>query len=310
MQRIAIAGTSGLAQLIAYYLSTTTNHQFFLLSRSPKPQIEQGTGYQIIPVNYSDQNDLQYQLTGVDVVLSTVSGPPQLNLIQAAAAVGVRKFAPSEFEGSHTQRPAGGLLDRGKSHNLNLLHQLKQTSGMEYCVFACGILYERFAQGGMVSSQIGFGCGAGNEGDYLMNIRNLTARIPYYTPAGQAVHICMTSANDLARFIVAAVNNLQHWPIELRMCGERMTTAEVVQVASMVRGQPFQVTSYSPESLQPELTYAQIAGDYRQQIRLHTLIATAQGRYDFQSPNANTMLPAIVPQRFSYWLQNIWPPLA
>jgi hypothetical protein len=34
MIKIALAGTSGLAQYIAYYISTQTYHQFFFLSRN------------------------------------------------------------------------------------------------------------------------------------------------------------------------------------------------------------------------------------------------------------------------------------
>jgi hypothetical protein len=108
---------------------------------------------------------------------------------------------------------------------------------MESTVFVCGILYERFAIGGMASVAIGRSTGISNEGDYLMDIRNLKAKIPHRNAAGQEVYICMTSASDVGRFVARALG-MSHWPSELRMLGERRCVNDVVRVAEAMMGEP------------------------------------------------------------------------
>jgi nucleoside-diphosphate-sugar epimerase len=108
--------------------------------------------------------------------------------------------------------------------------------GMEYAVFVCGVFYERFAPGGMAAFQIGHSTYVAGEGDYLMNIRNRRAEIPYYDSSGQEVSICMTSAQDVARFVVAALD-LPQWPSEFRMLGERMALGDIIKVAEIMLGQ-------------------------------------------------------------------------
>ena len=185
-------------------------------------------------VNYANQNDLKFKLAGVDTVISTVTGNPQIMLIDAAAAVGVKRFAPAEFEGQSSLRPHPDPLDRGKLAALGRLQHYSQY-GMQFTCFVCGILYDRFAPGGMAAAGIGLGSGVAAEGDYVMDIRNLRAQIPRYNANNQAVRICMTSAQDVGRFVVAAID-LDEWPRELRMRGERMTVLDVVGIAETMRG--------------------------------------------------------------------------
>ena len=52
-----------------------------------------------------DIEDLWYILQGVDLVISTIAGNEQLNLIDAARQARVRVFVPSEFEGDLKHRP-------------------------------------------------------------------------------------------------------------------------------------------------------------------------------------------------------------
>ena len=189
-------------------------------------------------VDYNDHNSLRFKLHGVDTVISTVSGTAQIALIDAAASVHVRRFAPAEYEGPPALRPVQVVADRDKNASLTRLRYYSQhpQSRMSYTVFVCGILYERFAPGGMAASVIGVQSGISGEGDYLMNIRRMKARIPHYNAAGEVVHLCMTSAEDVGRFVVAALD-LPQWPTEMRMCGERMSAPDVVRVAELVRGE-------------------------------------------------------------------------
>ena len=53
----------------------------------------------MVVVDYENQTDLLYALRGTDLVISTISGSPQINLIDAASRAEVRRFIPSDYEG-------------------------------------------------------------------------------------------------------------------------------------------------------------------------------------------------------------------
>ena len=186
-------------------------------------------------VNYASTHgqELAFKLAGVNTVISMISGPAQITLIDAAARAGVRRFAPAEFEGPAVLRPQSDALDRGKRAALERLRYY-QTRGMQYTSFVCGILYERFSPGGMIARAIGLRSGIGAEGDYLVHISQRRAQIPYGTN-GRPGTICMTSARDVGRFVAAALN-LQQWPPELRMRGDRMDISRLVQIIEAIRG--------------------------------------------------------------------------
>lgn len=135
--RVAVAGTCGLALLIAQEINDETSHQLVILSRTvsirsrrclflltQKPQHQSALisqGYQCQVVDYEDPRSLQHALMGIDTVISTVTGKPQLRLIEAAVQCRVRRFAPAEFEGQPGLRGQNVVLDRGKNEALALL---------------------------------------------------------------------------------------------------------------------------------------------------------------------------------------------
>nr|KMM66734.1 hypothetical protein CPAG_03072 [Coccidioides posadasii RMSCC 3488] len=232
MVNVAIAGSSGLAQFIANYLSTKTCHQFIILSRFPNPGLV-SRGWQVLEVDYYNNSKLRYMLTGVDVVISTISGPAEASLITAAAQVNVRRFIPSEFEGPPSKRTISKLPDRGNCQSLSLLQQYE----MEYTIFTCGVFYERLAPGGMAAFQLGKGTYIDKEGEYLINIPSMETEVPHLSD-GQDSMICMTSAQDVARAVVAALD-LPRWPREFRMFGDRMSLTGLVGTVESVFGGSF-----------------------------------------------------------------------
>jgi len=215
------------------------------LTSQARPQLA-ALGYQTIVVNYNDQSDLQFTLKGVDLVISTVSGSPQINLIDAAAASNVRRFVPAEFEGPPGRRPTNDPLDRGRAGALERLRYWShQRRPMRSTIFSCGVFYERFARGGLAEMGIGLSTGVSYQGSYLMDIGAGTAEIVESTTAGQPTTISMISVNDVGRFLVAAIAlDPQTWPGEFRMQGDRRTVTEVLQWAEAVRGENLCVYSY------------------------------------------------------------------
>ncbi|KAF2470189.1 NAD(P)-binding protein [Lindgomyces ingoldianus] len=303
--RIAVAGTCGLALIIAREIHEQTSHQLLILSRSHQPGLI-SQGYQCQVVDYNDTNSIQHSLMGVDTVISTVTGNAQLRLIEAAVQCRVRRFAPAEFEGQPGLRIQSDPLDRGKAAALALLHNYR--AYIQFTVFVCGILYERFSVDGMVSHRIGTNTGYGNEGDYILDARNMTSEAaPVYDSAGNLAYLCMISAYDLGRFVVRALD-MPQWPAELSMCGERMSVNQLIETVKTCRGKLLNNVGWqNPEGLRYQLSLAQMEGDVRRQRRLFTLIATAEGRYDFANPAyLNTQFPDIRPMSFRDWFTRNW----
>jgi hypothetical protein len=70
-------------------------------------------------------------------------------------------------------------------------------------------------------------------------------------------------------------------------------------------GVPFHRTIHTLETLQTSLSYAMAAGNVPEQLRLHHLIATLGGRYDFSDANLNSLVN-VRPKRFGEWLYAAW----
>jgi hypothetical protein len=183
---------------------------------------------------------------GVDTVISTVSGIPQLNLLKASAAQRVRRFAPAEFEGRPSKRPEEDQLDRGnykKTIRQWLDYYRREKNIRESTVISCGVLYERFGPGGLRSHRLGAQTHLDNEGDYIINLRTMQSSAPIYDKNNQVVTICMTAAEDVARFVVRALD-FARWPEEMTIVGERMTVWELVNTAIRVRGTVYFLNGY------------------------------------------------------------------
>lgn len=170
---------------------------------------------------------------GVDTVISTVTGTPQLRLIEAAVQCRVRRFAPAEFEGQPSLRGQNDILDRGRSSTLALLRYYKDY--IQSTIFVCGILYERFSVNGLVSHRMSTNTGSSSEGDYIANPRYMTSIAPVYDAGHDFSCLCLTSMYDVAQFVVRALD-MPTWPSEVSMCGERMTVNTLVETIRACRG--------------------------------------------------------------------------
>jgi hypothetical protein len=171
-------------------------------------------------VNYNDENQLVYILSGADMVISMVTGNDQLLLIDSALKAGVTRFVPAEFDGLPDGRTSYPALDRGRRLALMRLRDHVE-EGMQYTTIICGLLYERFGPGGLRSVNMGNVQGANAEGDLFINRQGTKADVPLDS-SGKPAMVCMTSMDDVARFIVAALA-IPNWPREFRVQGERLS---------------------------------------------------------------------------------------
>lgn len=194
-------------------------------------------GFIVIRVDYQAPESLVAALSGVDTVISTVSKEPQLILIDACITAGVRRFAPAEFEGVPSARP---IIEpcRDRITTLNRLREVQDR--IQPTVFSCGFFYEWFYPGGLINSGASTGttcpvAGFGQAGSLLADIAKGKARIPVLDNVGTDICICLTSVGDVGK-LVARCLDIEDWPDQLRMCGERLTLSELVKTIEEIRG--------------------------------------------------------------------------
>jgi hypothetical protein len=252
--------------------------------------------------------------------------------MDAAAHSSVRRFIPAEFEGPPTRRPRPDPLDRDRAACIERLRFWSHHGRhrMPFTIFTCGVFYERFNRGGLGSLGIGTSSNCFYQGSYLMDVALATAETVEQRVDGTPAYVAMTSVYDVARFVVAAVEqlDLENWPAEFRLSGDRRTVAEIVQWAETVRGNSnpllnnhislrlcdvinkklgvtFTTNTILPTDLQQHIEYATYYQDWGRVARMHELAATAQRRYDFTNPNLNQLVN-VVPTTFWEWLSAHW----
>ncbi len=285
-------------------------------------------------MNYEDVENLRYTLQGVDLVISTISGNEQLNLIDAARRARVRVFVPSEFEGDLNHRPANDPLDRGSQSALQLLESWSHSKSqrLRYTVFSCGIFMERFGPGGLQTYGIGAGCGIQGPDDYLVNIQEAKAEIIPTSSSGTPVRISLTSVYDVAQFITAAIElGLDTWPKEFRMRGDSVTVRELVETCSNALGGqlsrhfsfpapllslraptdavtvPISLINRHYQEVEAQAEVCQQLEDWPQWYYFQRLLQTANGRYHVRESNLNAATQ-VQPLTFRRWLENVWVP--
>lgn len=265
-------------------------------------------------MDYHDHGSLGYALQGVDLVISTISGAEQLNLIDASGRGRVRMFVPSEFEGSLSRRQSrNDPLDRGSSQALALLKQWSESSRMKYTVFSCGLFMERFHPYGLANTfNIGHGSGVGGAGEFLVNFSTATAEYAERDSKGHSVRVCLTSVYDVVRYVVAAVDlGPSHWPQEFTMCGDRMTVRDLINACSTASNAVFTRHVRQYAELETYLSYSAQLCDYDKVAYYQRLVATANGRYDFSQATLNEAVNGsssvnVQPVTFGAWLASIW----
>ncbi|KAJ6789650.1 hypothetical protein PWT90_10301 [Aphanocladium album] len=314
--RIAIAGGLGLGYLLATGLSRAENaYNVVVLSRTPRREFA-AYGIQVHVVDYHNKDTLRFALNGIDLVISTISGQEQLNLINAAGHGRVRYFVPSEFEGGLSKRPPARSdpLDRGSAAALALLRQWSDgSSRMKWTVFSCGVFMERFHPYGLLGSlAIGAGEGVGSAGSYVADVNAAVADYAPRDSKGSSVKICLTSVYDVVRFVIAAVElGPASWPTEYTMRGDKKSLRDVVDALSAARNIHFQSTTLTYQELQTHIAYNTEMGQYARVAYLQRILETANGRYEFSRTTLNDAVDkssrvSVQAMTFAQWLATVW----
>jgi len=135
----AVVGAGGLGTYIIQQLlkhkAAGIVKEVVVLTRQGSTSAVQGDA-KLIQVDYSNEGSIKHALTGVDVVISTVSGfalDIQGKIAAAAKEAGVKLFVPSDFGGKTEGETEGFLGPKG-----NFQVQLKAL-GVPYSIFYTGL---------------------------------------------------------------------------------------------------------------------------------------------------------------------------
>ncbi|RPB12147.1 NAD(P)-binding protein [Morchella conica CCBAS932] len=304
--KVAVAGTAGLARSIGTAILEERRHEVVILSRYERPDMVD-QGFIVIRVDYQVPESLVTALSGVDTVISTVSKEPQLILIDACITAGVRRFAPAEFEGVPSARP---IIEPCRDR-ITTLNRLREVQGqIQPTVFSCGFFYEWFYPGGLINSGASMGttcqvAGFGQAGSLLADIDKGKARIPVLDNADTDIYICLTAVEDVGRFVARCLD-IEDWPDQLRMCGERLTLSELVKTIEEIRGQALDVTRLTIDDLNDKFMDAEEVQDSGEAFQLEVMMAVHRGEFDFPMANVNKMFPKFKPIPLKSWLQDLW----
>ncbi|KAL4740266.1 hypothetical protein BDV11DRAFT_204457 [Aspergillus similis] len=144
-RRVALLGKGSLGTVILDEL-LNANFTVTVLTRSVSPETSLPPGAALKQVDYTSIESLKTALAGHDIVISTLS-PSAMSLqkpvIDAAIAVGVKRFIPAEY-GAMTSDPVGRKLPFHRDA-VEIHEYLEETAAaglIEYTVFGVGVFME------------------------------------------------------------------------------------------------------------------------------------------------------------------------
>ncbi|KAF2154058.1 hypothetical protein K461DRAFT_121396 [Myriangium duriaei CBS 260.36] len=295
--RIAVAGSSTIACLIALSIKNETSHSCLIIA-DHNLDFLRSTGLNIHIIDYDDAASVRYALLGIHLVVSVVSGRREKILLQEALSCRVRQFIPAHFGGRPVSCHSLCPSDQHRAEMRRLL--IEHRHRLQSCLIVCGILYEHFQPGGLSSAST-----RKNEfsfGEHPVDVDNMTALVPL---ADTLPAVCLTAAQDLARCITKLLD-MPTWPSELRIYSERMSIERVLSIIEDTREEPFDRTEHDEMTMISAFRIAVEQGDIDTQSRIHHLLGISLGLVDYEENRMQEICPDTPPTRFREWLSFVW----
>ncbi|KAI0179008.1 NAD(P)-binding protein [Hypoxylon sp. FL1284] len=313
MVQVAIAGGSGqVAREIIDALLAAKKHDITILSRkaalaSPtSPEIHWKT------VDYDDETSLVDALRGIHTLLSFVqilSDPDQKaqkNLINAAIAAGVKRFAPSEYGSKGTIDMAWWS---GKEKIREYLQEVnKKDQILEYTLFQPGLFMEYLAYPYKTAKHV----------DPLQSVFNFENRRAIVVDGHEDAIMTWTTVADLAAVVARAVDYEGAWPTTGGIRGNRLTFSQLLEVGQKIRGCPFTVDEVKIEDLEAGIlntswnltaVHKAVSEDQAsallKQVSIGILLSSSKGAWDI-SDDFNQIFPDHEFTSIDDFLTRVW----
>ncbi|KAM5350956.1 hypothetical protein ACJ41O_003679 [Fusarium nematophilum] len=313
MVKVAVAGGSGqVAREVVDALLASNKHDITILSRSQTrnaliaPEIEWKF------VDYDDKETLVLALKGVHTVLSFVqllSDPDQKsqkNLIDAAIAAGVKRFAPSEYGSKGTVDMAWW---DGKEKVREYLKEVNANgNALEYTLFQPGLFLDYLAFPHKTAKYL----------DPLQSVFDFQNGRAIVVDGHEDAIMTLTTVADLAAVVARAVDYDGRWPTTGGIRGNRLSFSEILEIGNRVRGRPFMVdkvkvqdleagnlhTSWSMGAVHHAVSEDQ-ASAMLKAVSIGVLLSSTKGAWD-SSDEMNRMFPDYQFTRAEDFLAKVW----
>ncbi|KUL83732.1 hypothetical protein ZTR_08649 [Talaromyces verruculosus] len=312
MVKVAVAGGSGqVSREIVDALLAAEKHEITILSRSEAPTNPIAPGIRWQKVDYDDKNSLVETLRGTHTLLSFVqmlSDPDQKsqkNLIDAAIAAGVKRFAPSDY-GSKD------IVDMpwwcGKEIIREYLRKVNEKENvLEYTSFQPGLFLDYLAYPYKTSKYV----------DPLQTFFDLANRRSMVVENYEDAVMAFTTVSDLAAIIARAVDYEGKWPTTGGVRGNRITISQIVDIGRKIRGS-INVTKVKVEDLEAgdlksswglQAVHHAVADDQAQgllkQVAIGVLLSSSKGAWDV-SDDFNQIFPDYEFTSIEDFLTGVW----
>jgi uncharacterized protein YbjT (DUF2867 family) len=320
MVLVAIAGGASptLGRSIVSAVLKEGNHEVVILSRSgssPDGCSKFKYGAPVRTVDYNSVDSLTHGLAGVHTLISIIKANrsdqmvlSHRNMLEAAKAAGVQRFAPSEWG-------MGPLA----SEKVDLLGAKLQI--WDLCL-GSGLECTRFFVG-MFMNYLGQSCPAdrreealaGLEDDLMLDFINIEAghALLPVTSDGQPCRLSLCEINDVGRFVAAALD-LENWENEMGMVGSTTTVEEIIWVAERT-GRLVKTETFTKAHAQQRIK------KFDEQLERRFSLKSLKGRMVAQmmecmcedevgcaviEPVLNRLCPLITPMAFDEYLTRVW----
>ncbi|KAI3391876.1 hypothetical protein diail_6675 [Diaporthe ilicicola] len=313
MVNIAIAGGSGqVAMEVIDALVAAHKHEITIFSRNKRSEDVVASGVQWRVVDYDDRDDLVEALWGIHTLLSFVQlladpeNQSQKNLIDAAIAAGVKRFAPSEYGSAGTAHMPWWA---GKEEIRKYLRKVNEDKKvLEYTLFQPGLFLDYLASPYKTARHI----------DPLDSVFDFQNRRVIMIDGHEDAVMVFTTAADLASMVARAVDYDGEWPEIGGIRGNRVTVSQLIEIGERIRDCPFTLDKVKIQDLQAGvLTTSWAFGkrhravtdeqsfDLFTKVPIGMLLSSVQGAWDV-SDEFNQLFPDYKFDELEGFLTKVW----
>ncbi|RDW73431.1 hypothetical protein BP6252_07338 [Coleophoma cylindrospora] len=245
MVKIAIAGGSGrVARGIIDALVATKKHEIQILTRGETATPGDIPGVTWVKTDYNDKKSLTTILDGVHTLLSFVGGVQdpgsilQKNLIGAAIAAGVQRYAPSEWSSSSIEE-LPWYAEKGAIREY--LKEINKEKKAKYCLFQPGLFVDYWAPADTSTM--------GTTQELWIDFNKRRA----IDIEGKEGIFSLTTMGDLANVVAQAIDYPGEWPVIGGVHGVTTSSSKVLEIGARVQnGKPFDITFLKEEDVRAD----------------------------------------------------------
>ena len=268
MAIIAVAGGSSptLGRVIVAAIRAGKNTPVILSRKVSEDSTRPVTRYGVPVryVDYSSHDSLVAALRDVETVISVTKIPglewssQQITLLKAAAAAGVKRFAPSEFEAGPG---AQGMVD--VTAQKGDVWAACEASGLECARFCNGMFMNYLALGTEREKELSQGL---IDWPIIWDVGKRRAELPIRDD-GRFPRITLTEIEDIGKFVAAACElPLGRWEKTMGMVGQTIGVDEVLNILEESSGCKWSTTTITETELKKRAAEISGVGKNRTEI--------------------------------------------